>query len=140
MPPSNSGVIRTHVETRSDQRQAAFRAAQRRVFRRLWQAGIRPARIGHGLGGNRRPRNRGPFRAFENPVAAAGGGAAAGTGHAGAAGGGPDGAGNPARLRRYPAARQPLLRLERGGTAGAAAGAAVAPESASELTRAGPKI
>ena len=76
-------------------------------------------------------------RAPENPVAAAGGGTAAGTGHAGAAGGGPDGAGNPARVRRHPAARQPLLRLERGRTAGAAPGAAVAPEAAKGSRRAG---
>ena len=37
----------------------------------------------------------------------------------------------------HPAARQPLLRLERGGTAGAAAGAAVAPGSARAVPRAG---
>ena len=83
------------------------------------------------------PEDRRPFRAAEDPVAAAGGGAAAGTGHAGAAGGGPDGAGNPACLRRHPAAGQPLLRLERGGAAGAAAGAAVAPGPAPALPRAG---
>src|SRR5258706_16150053 len=88
--------------------------------------------------GNRRPRSISPFRAPENPVAAAGGGAAAGTGHAGAAGGGPDGAGNPARLRRHFAAGQPLLRLERGGTAGTAAGAAVGPGSVSSPPLPGP--
>src|SRR5258706_10166818 len=90
--------------------------------------------------GNRRPRSISPFRAPENPVAAAGGGAAAGTGHAGAAGGGPNGAGNPARLRRHFAAGQPLLRLERGGTAGTAAGAAVAPGSVAGLPRTGPDV
>ena len=42
-------------------------------------------------------RGRRPFGTPENPVAAAGGGAAAGTGDAGAAGGGPDGAGDPAQ-------------------------------------------
>src|SRR5882757_4546213 len=90
--------------------------------------------------GNRRPRSSSPFRAAENPVAAAGGGAAAGTGHAGIAGGGPDGAGNPARLRRHLAAGQPLLRVERSGAAGATAGAAIAPESVSGHPRPGPEI
>ena len=70
-----------------------------------------------------------PFRAAEDAMAAAGGGAAAGTGDAGAAGRGPDGAGDPAFVRCHPAAGQPLLRLERGRPAGAAAGAAVAPQS-----------
>ena len=51
-------AITTHAQTRSDQRQAAFRPAQRRVFRRLCQAGICRARTGDALGGNRRPRNR----------------------------------------------------------------------------------
>src|SRR6478609_656735 len=90
--------------------------------------------------GDRRAGSSGSFRAPENPVAAAGGGAAAGTGHAGVAGGGPDGAGNPARLRRHFAAGQPLLRLECGGTAGAAAGAAVTPGSVSGLPRTGPEV
>ena len=71
-------------------------------------------------------------RAAENPVAAPGRRPAAGTGDAGAAGRRPDGAGNPARLRRDPAAGQPLLRLERGRPAGAAAGAAVAPRQAAQ--------
>src|SRR5216683_5564172 len=135
-----AGDITTHVQTRSNQRETAFRPPQRRIFRRLRQAGFRRARAGHAMVGNRRPRNSSPFRAPEDPVAAAGGGAAAGTGHAGATGGGPDGAGNPARLRCYFAAGQPLLRLERGGTAGTAAGAVVAPGSVSGLPRTGPEI
>src|SRR6185503_8662379 len=72
-------------------------------------------------------------------MAAAGGGAAAGTGHADIAGGRPDGAGDPAFLRRHPATGQPLLRLERGWPAGAAAGAAVAPEGPRAQPRAGPE-
>ena len=50
---------------------------------------------------------------------------------------GADGAGDPAHLRRHPAAGQPLLRLERGRPAGAAAGAAVAPGPADGLPRPG---
>ena len=120
-------------------RQTAFRPAQRRVFRRLCQAGLCRARAGDALGGDRRRRHRRPCRAAEDPVAAAGGGAAAGTGDAGAAGRGADGAGNPAHLRRDPGAGQPLLRLERGRPAGAAPGAAVAPEPARARPRAGPE-
>ena len=125
--PHEQGAIKPHGKTRPDLRKTAFRPAQRRVFRRLCQAGVCRARTGDALGRDRRPRNRRPFRAAEDAMAAAGGGAAAGTGHAGVAGRGPDGAGNPAFLRRHPAAGQPLLRLERGRPAGAAAGAAVAP-------------
>ena len=66
-------------------------------------------------------------------MAAAGRRAAAGTGDPGAPGGGPDGAGDPAFLGCHPGAGQPLLWLERGGTAGAAAGTAVAPGSADPL-------
>src|ERR1700726_164035 len=85
------------------------------------------------------PENTPPCGAVEDPVAAAGGRPAAGTGHAGAAGGGTNGAGNPACLRNYPAAGQPLLRLERGGPAGAAAGPAVAPGAARDPPRPRPE-
>src|SRR5260370_40507603 len=131
-------VITTHVQTPSYHRKAAFRPAQRRVFGRLRKTGICRARACDALVGNRRPRSRRPFRAAENPVATAGGGPAAGTGDAGAAGRGPDGAGNPARFRCHFAAGQPLLRLERGGTTGAAAGAAVAPGPGGGLPRTPP--
>src|SRR5258705_13184459 len=73
-------------------------------------------------------------------MAAARGGAAAGTGHADIAGRRPDGAGDPAFVRRHPATGQPLLRLERSRPAGAAAGAAVAPKSSHAFPRAGPEI
>src|SRR3954470_9282713 len=73
-------------------------------------------------------------------MAAAGGGAAAGTGNANIAGRRPDGAGDPAFVRRHPATGQPLLRLERGRPAGAAAGATVAPERPRAQPRAGPDI
>src|SRR5215204_4101012 len=72
------------VETRPDQRQTAFRLAQRRVFRRLCETGLCRARTGDALVGDCRRRYRPPFRAVEDAVAAAGRGAAAGTGHAGA--------------------------------------------------------
>src|SRR5258708_29068788 len=133
-------VISAHVQARSDHGKTAFRPAQRRVFRRLRQAGICGPRVGDTLGGDRRSRNISPFRAAENPVAAARGGAAAGSGHTGVARGGSDGAGDPARFRRCPGAGQPLLRLERGGTAGASAGAAVAPSPAHPPARTGPQI
>ena len=44
------GAIRTHGKTRPDLGKTAFRPAQRRVFRRLCQAGICRARTGHALG------------------------------------------------------------------------------------------
>ena len=115
------------AKPRPDLGKTAFRPAQRRVFRRLCQAGIRRARTGDAMGGDRRTRDRQTLRAAEDPVAAAGRGPAAGTGHAGAAGGRSRGAGNPARLRHATGAGQSLLRLERGRPAGAAAGATVAP-------------
>jgi len=64
----------THVQARSDHGKAAFRPANRRIFRRLRQAGICSPRVGDALGRDRRSRNLSPFRAAENPVAAAGGG------------------------------------------------------------------
>ena len=73
---------------------------------------------------------------LQDAVAAAGRGPAAGTGDADAAGRGAGGAGNPAQIRRHPRTGQPLLRLERGRTAGAAPGAAVAPRKPASPQRA----
>src|SRR5436190_2375986 len=129
-------LLSTHGKTRSDLGQAAVVAAQRLVFRGLRQAGLRRTGAGYTLEGNRGPRSRLAFRAFENPVATTGGGTAAGTRDPGAAGGGSNGAGNPARLRRYSSARQSLFRLERGREAGAAPSAAVAPRRPGSVTRA----
>src|ERR1700679_1049048 len=126
----------SHGKTRPDLGKTAFRPAQRRVFRRLCQTGICRARTGDALGGDRRAGNRQAFGTPKNPVAAPGGGPATGTGNAGAAGGGPGGPGNPALVRRPAAAGQSLLRLERGGKTGAAAGAAVAPRTAQGAARA----
>src|SRR5882672_2847177 len=132
--------ITSHVKTPLLQREAVVRPAQRRVFRRLCQAGFCRARTGDALGRDRGSRDRRACRTLEDAMAAAGGGPAAGTGDAGVAGRGPDGAGNPTFLRRHPATREPLFRLECGRPAGAAAGAAVAPGAAQTPSRTGSGI
>src|SRR6478735_9258308 len=134
--PDPRHAISPYGKTRPDLGKTAFRPARRRLFRRLCQAGICGARTGDALGRDRRTGDRGPFRAPEDAMAAAGRGPAAGTGDADLARRGPDGARNPAFLRRDPGAGQPLLWLERGRTAGAAAGTAVAPEPAKAIRRA----
>src|SRR5579871_2128777 len=133
-PIAECGVLVTLYEkTRPVECKAVIPAAQRRLFRRLRQAGLCLARTGDALARDHRARIVGPLRASENAVAAARGGPADRTGNPGAAGRGPDGARDPARLRRDPRTGQSLLRLERGRPAGAAARAAVATAAASPL-------